>query len=130
MKKLLSNLTFQVNVAIVLGVVVGLYFKDFGPTAKIISDKFIDLIKMLIPFIIFLTIVLGIAGMGDMKKVGRVGGKAILYFEIVTTFALIMGVGFANLLQPGSGLPAPHGAANAKLQVYQKAASEMKWGEF
>jgi len=130
MKKLLSNLTFQVIAAIVLGVVVGLYFKDFGPTAKIISDKFIDLIKMLIPFIIFLTIVLGIAGMGDMKKVGKVGGKAILYFEIVTTFALIMGVGFANLIKPGSGLPAPHGAANAKLQVYQKAAADMKWGEF
>src|ERR1051325_7631828 len=130
MKKLLSNLTFQVIAAIVLGVVVGLYFKDFGPTAKLISDKFIDMIKMLIAPIIFLTIVLGIAGMGDMKKVGRVGGKAILYFEIVTTFALIMGVGFANLLQPGRGLPAPHGAANAKLQVFQKAAAEMKWGEF
>jgi aerobic C4-dicarboxylate transport protein len=130
MKKLLSNLTFQVIVAIVLGVVVGLYFKDFGPTARQISDKFIDMIKMLIPFIIFFTIVLGIAGMGDMKKVGRVGGKAILYFEIVTTFALIMGVGLANIIKPGSGLPAPQGATNAKLQVYQKAAAEMKWGEF
>ena len=130
MKKLLSNLTFQVIIAIVLGVVVGLYFKDFGPTAHQISDKFIDMIKMLIPFIIFFTIVLGIAGMGDMKKVGRVGGKAILYFEIVTTFALIMGVALANIIKPGSGLPVPHGATNAKLQVYQKAAAEMKWGEF
>ena len=130
MKKLLSNLTFQVIVAILLGVIVGLYFKQFGPTAQLISNKFIDMIKMLIPFIIFLTIVLGIAGMGDMKKVGRVGGKAILYFEIVTTFALIMGVALANIIKPGSGLPAPHGATNAKLQVYQKAAAEMKWGEF
>ncbi|WP_426668789.1 C4-dicarboxylate transporter DctA [Mucilaginibacter sp. McL0603] len=130
MKKLLSNLTFQVIVAILLGVIVGLYFKQFGPTAQLISNKFIDMIKMLIPFIIFFTIVLGIAGMGDMKKVGRVGGKAILYFEIVTTFALIMGVALANIIKPGSGLPAPHGATNAKLQVYQKAAAEMKWGEF
>jgi aerobic C4-dicarboxylate transport protein len=130
MKKLLSNLTFQVIAAIVLGVVVGLYFKGFGPTAQLISNKFIDMIKMLIAPIIFFTIVLGIAGMGDIKKVGRVGGKAILYFEIVTTFALIMGVGLANLIQPGSGLPAPHGATNAKLQVYQKAAAEMKWSEF
>ena len=130
MKKLLSNLTFQVLVAIVLGVVVGLYFKDFGPTAKLISDKFIDMIKLLIAPIIFLTIVLGIAGMGDMKKVGRVGGKAILYFEVMTTFALIMGVALANIIKPGNGLPPPHGAANAKLQVFQKAAAEMKWGEF
>lgn len=130
MRKLLSNLTFQVVTAILLGVVVGLYFKDFGPTAKIIGDKFVDLIKMLIAPIIFLTIVLGIAGMGDMKKVGRVGGKAILYFEIVTTFALVMGVAMANIIKPGSGLSAPHGAASAKLQVYQKAAAEIKWGEF
>ncbi|MGZ3946431.1 MAG: C4-dicarboxylate transporter DctA [Mucilaginibacter sp.] len=130
MKKLLSNLTFQVVVAIILGVIVGLYFKDFGPTAKLISDKFIDLIKMLIAPIIFFTIVLGISGMGDMRKVGRVGGKAILYFEIVTTFALIMGVTLANLLKPGSGLPVPHTANTAKLEQYQKAAAEMKWGEF
>jgi len=130
MKKLLSNLTFQVVLAILLGVVVGLYFKDFGPIAKLISDKFIDLIKMLIAPIIFFTIVLGISGMGDMRKVGRVGGKAILYFEIVTTFALIMGVTLANLLKPGSGLPVPHTANTAKLEQYQKAAADMKWGEF
>ncbi len=130
MKRLLSNLTFQVIAAIVLGVIVGLYFKDFGPTARLISDKFVDMIKMLIAPIIFLTIVLGIAGMGDMRKVGRVGGKAILYFEIVTTFALVMGVTLANLIKPGSGLPIPHGADTSKLQVYQKAAAEMKWSEF
>src|SRR5579863_9077565 len=130
MKKLLSNLTFQVILAIILGVVVGLYFKGFGPAAHQISDKFIDMIKMLIAPIIFLTIVLGIAGMGDMKKVGRVGGKAILYFEIMTTFALIMGVTLANIIQPGSGLQPPHGAASVRLQVFQKAASEMKWGDF
>ncbi|MFI5160414.1 MAG: C4-dicarboxylate transporter DctA [Sphingobacteriales bacterium] len=130
MKKLLSNLTFQVVVAIILGVLVGLYFKNFGPTALLISNKFIDLIKMLIAPIIFLTIVLGIAGMGDMRKVGRVGGKAILYFEIITTFSLILGVTLANILKPGSGLPVPHGASTAKLEQYQKAAAEMKWGEF
>src|ERR1700761_4797426 len=130
MKKLLSNLTFQVIAAIVLGVVVGLYFKDFGPTAHLISDKFVDMIKMLIAPIIFLTIVLGIAGMGDMRKVGRVGGKAILYFEIVTTFALVMGVTLANVLKPGSGLPVPHTANTEKLAQYQKAAADMKWGEF
>ncbi|MGZ3836160.1 MAG: cation:dicarboxylate symporter family transporter, partial [Mucilaginibacter sp.] len=92
MKKLLSNLTFQVLIAILLGVVVGMYFKEFAPTADLISKTFIRMITMLIAPIIFLTIVLGIAGMRDMKKVGRVGGKALLYFEIVTTFALIIGV--------------------------------------
>ncbi len=130
MKRLLSNLTFQVIVAILLGVIVGLYFKGFGPTAQLISKKFIDLITMLIAPIIFFTMVLGIAGMGDMRKVGRVGGKAILYFEIVTTFALIMGVTIANLIKPGSGLPAPHNVNTEKLATYQKAAAEMKWGEF
>ncbi|MBS1527907.1 MAG: cation:dicarboxylase symporter family transporter, partial [Bacteroidetes bacterium] len=130
MKKLLSNLTFQVIVAIILGIVVGLYFKGFAPAARLISDKFIDLIKMLIAPIIFLTMVLGIAGMGDMRKVGRVGGKAILYFEIVTTFALVVGIAIANIIKPGSGLPTPHSADMAKLQTYPKAASDMKWGEF
>lgn len=130
MKKLLSNLTFQVIAAIILGVVVGLYFKDFAPTAKLLTQKFIDLITMLIAQIIFFTIILGIAGMGDMRKVGRVGGKAILYFEIVTTFALVMGVTIANILKPGSGLPTPHNVNADKLQTYQKAAAEMKWSEF
>src|ERR1700712_2635419 len=101
MKRLLSNLTFQVLIAIVLGIIVGLYFKPFAPTAQLISKTFISLITMLIAPIIFFTIVLGIAGMSDMKKVGRVGGKALLYFEIVTTFALILGVIVANLLKPG-----------------------------
>lgn len=135
MKRLLSNLTFQVLIAIILGIVVGLYFKEFAPTAKLISDKFIDLIKMLIPFIIFLTIVLGIAGMSDLKKVGRVGGKALLYFEIVTTFALIIGITVANLVKPGeAGQIATHAVHNAadaaKLATYQKAAAEMHWGDF
>src|SRR5882757_1011769 len=101
MKKLLLNLNFQVIVGILLGVIVGLYFKSFGPTAQMISKMFISLITMLIGPIIFFTIVLGIAGMSDMKKVGRVGGKALLYFEIVSTFALIIGVTVANLVKPG-----------------------------
>src|SRR5882757_10578730 len=104
MKRLFSNLTFQVLIAIILGIIVGLYFKQFAPTAQLISKTFISLITMLIAPIIFFTIVLGIAGMSDMKKVGRVGGKALLYFEIVSTFALIIGLTVANLVKPGSGL--------------------------
>ncbi|MET3502963.1 aerobic C4-dicarboxylate transport protein [Mucilaginibacter sp. SG538B] len=131
MKRLLSNLTFQVLIAIALGVVAGLYVKGFAPTAELISKKFISLITMLIAPIIFLTIVLGIAGMSDMKKVGRVGGKALLYFEIVTTFALVIGVTVANIIKPGAGFE-NHAAKmdTGKLAVYEKAAAEMHWGDF
>src|ERR1700761_1694411 len=114
MKKLLSNLTFQVLIAIILGILVGLYFKDFGPTAQLISKTFISMITMLIGPIIFLTIVLGIAGMSDMKKVGRVGGKALLYFEIVSSLALVIGIVVANVIRPGDGVVA-HGADATKL---------------
>jgi aerobic C4-dicarboxylate transport protein len=130
MKKLLLNLNFQVIVGILLGVVVGFCFKSFGPTAKLISQTFISLITMLIAPIIFFTIVLGIAGMSDMKKVGRVGGKALLYFEIVSTFALIIGVIVANLLKPGEGFVSKVAADASKLAVYQKAAADMHWGDF
>src|SRR6478752_3786833 len=122
MKKLLSNLTFQVLVAIALGIIVGLNFKGFGPTAEMISKMFISLITMLIAPIIFFTIVLGIAGMSDMKKVGRVGGKALLYFEVVTTFALIIGVTVANIIKPGAGFVNHTAVDTSKLATYQKAA--------
>ncbi|MBW4888325.1 C4-dicarboxylate transporter DctA [Mucilaginibacter sp. HMF5004] len=125
MKKVLLNLNFQVLIAILLGVLVGKYFPTFAPTAKIISEKFIDLIKWLIAPIIFLTIVLGIASMGDIKKVGRVGGKAILYFEVITTFALFIGLAVANILKPGEGLAvaASHNAKDlTKLADYEKQA--------
>lgn len=130
MKRLFANLTFQVLIAIVLGIIVGLYYKPFGPTAQLISKTFISLITMLIAPIIFLTIVLGIAGMRDMKKVGRVGGKALLYFEIITTFALIIGVAVANIVKPGDGFVSHVAADTTKLATYQKAAAEMKWGDF
>lgn len=131
MKRLISNLTFQVIIAIILGVLVGLYFKGFAPTAQMISKVFISLITMLIAPIIFFTIVLGIAGMSDMKKVGRVGGKALLYFELVTTLALLIGVTVANLVKPGAGF-VNHAATTdaAKLAQYEKAATEMNWGDF
>jgi aerobic C4-dicarboxylate transport protein len=111
---------------------VGVYFKGFAPTAQTISKTFINMITMLIVPIIFCTIVLGIAGVDDMKKVGRVGGKAILYFEIMTTFALVIGLIVANVLKPGEGfINHPTVAANAdKIAGYEKAAADMHWGEF
>ncbi|MCO5934212.1 C4-dicarboxylate transporter DctA [Mucilaginibacter sp. RB4R14] len=131
MKRLFSNLTFQVIIAIILGVIVGLEFKGFAPTAQMISKVFISLITMLIAPIIFFTIVLGIAGMSDIKKVGRVGGKALLYFEIVTTLALVIGVTVANIIKPGANFFNNHVKVDtAKLASYEKAAAEMKWGDF
>jgi len=130
MKRIFSNLTVQVLTAIVIGVLVGLYFPAFGPIAQRISKMFISLISMLIAPIIFFTIVLGIAGMNDMKKVGRVGGKALLYFEIVTTFALIIGVTVANLVKPGAGLKMQAATDTAKVAQYQQQASEMNLGDF
>ena len=130
MKKLVTNLNFQVLAGIVLGIIAGILFPSFGPTANIISKMFIKLITMLIAPIIFLTIVLGIAGMSDMKKVGRVGGKALLYFEIVSTCALIIGIIVANVLRPGDGFVNKIAADSSKLAVYQKAAADMHWMDF
>ncbi|GAB2782462.1 aerobic C4-dicarboxylate transport protein [Hymenobacter luteus] len=124
MKKLASNLTFQVLTAIALGVLVGAIFPDFGAALKPIGGTFINLIKMLITPIIFLTVVLGIGGMGDLKKVGRVGGKALLYFELVTTLALVIGITAANLADPGAGIDA---RASVATQSAAQAAEASKY---
>lgn len=100
-KKLYKNLTFQVVMGIILGVIVGAIFPTFGKDLKILADIFIKLIKMLIAPIIFLTVVIGIGNMGDMKKVGKIGGKALIYFEIVSTIALAIGFIVVHLIQPG-----------------------------
>ena len=129
MKSILSNLTFQVLVAIALGVLVGVFYPTFASYAELISKSFINMISMLIAPIIFFTIVLGIAHMGDMKKVGRVGGKALLYFEIVTTLAIIIGMLVANLLKPGVDVNVPAGDV-AKIATYATQAGEINWLEF
>lgn len=103
-KKWHKDMTVQVLAAIAVGALFGHYFPDIGAQMKPLGDAFIRMIKMVIGPIIFLTIVTGISGMGDMKKVGKVGGIAILYFEIVTTFALALGLLVVNLSRPGDGL--------------------------
>ena len=127
--KYLKVLYVQVIIGIALGVFTGWMFPSFAPTAKLISESFINMIKMVITPVIFLTIVLGIAGAGSLKKVGRVGGKGLLYFEIVTTFALIIGLVVANVLKPGAGITTDH-LPKENLDKYTAAAGEMKWGEF
>jgi aerobic C4-dicarboxylate transport protein len=129
MKKIGANLTFQVLLAITLGILVGAFVPGFAPQAKLISQGFINLITMLIAPIVFLTIVLGIAHMGDMKKVGRVGGKALLYFEIVSTLAIAIGLVVANVLKPGVGVPAAAGDV-AKIQSYTQQGESIDWTEF
>src|SRR3954469_5070512 len=126
--KYLKVLYVQVIIGILAGVLVGWLVPGFATTAKLISDMFINMIKMVIAPVIFFTVVLGIAGAGDLKKVGRVGGKGLLYFEIVTTLALIIGVVVANVVKPGHGIPSEHLPA-ADLSKYS-AASGMNWGEF
>jgi aerobic C4-dicarboxylate transport protein len=93
----------QVLVAIIIGVLLGIYDPGVATAMKPLGDGFVKLIKMIIAPVIFCTVVAGIAGMQDIKKVGRVGGKALIYFEIVSTFALAIGLIVANVLKPGAG---------------------------
>jgi aerobic C4-dicarboxylate transport protein len=99
--KMVTNLTFWVLIAITAGVLLGHYQPEQAVKLENVGKYFIELIKVFIGPIIFLTIVLGISGMGDLKKVGRIGIKSLIYFEIVTTFALAIGVAVAYILKPG-----------------------------
>src|SRR5476649_2923187 len=96
-----DTLYLQVLAAIVLGAVMGYAKPEWGVAVQPLGDGFIKLIKMLIAPIIFTTVVAVIAGMGDLKRLGRVGAKALIYFEIVTTIALIIGLIVANVFAPG-----------------------------
>ena len=97
-------LYFQVICAIIIGVLLGNFYPELGAQMKPLGDGFIRLIKMVIAPVIFCTVVTGIAGMEDMKKVGKTGGLALLYFEVVSTIALVIGLVIVNTLQPGSGM--------------------------
>ena len=117
--------------AIVLGGTLGHFFPDVGVSLKPVGDGFIALIKMLIAPIIFLTVVLGIAGVSDVKKVGRVGVKAIVYFEVVSTLALIIGLIVVNTLQPGAGFNADPATLDAgAVAKYTAAAQERSTTDF
>jgi len=100
----LRTLYFRVLVGIVLGILAGIFYPQFAQYLKPFGDGFIKLIRMLVAPVIFLSVVVGIASVGDTRKLGRVGLKALFYFEAVTTLALLIGMGVAKLLQPGSGM--------------------------
>lgn len=126
MKINFKSLTTQVILGILLGISVGLVFPEIGSQLKVIADIFIKLVKMVIAPIIFLTIVIGIAGMGDLKKVGKIGGKALLYFEIVSTIALAIGIIVANVFKAGKGIDAEAGKGD--ISQYTEKAAETSHG--
>ena len=131
MRRLTGHLYFWVLVAIVIGGTIGFASPATGVALKPLGDGFISLVKMLITPIIFCTVVLGIAGAGDMKKVGRVGGKALLYFEVVSTFALMIGLVVGNVIRPGAGFNADPSTLDAKAVAdYARVAANQSTADF
>lgn len=123
MKLNFRNLTVQVVCGIILGIFVGYVFPKPAVELKVLADVFIKMIKMVIGPIIFFTIVSGIASMGNVKKIGKIGGKAILYFEIVTTLALAIGIVVVNLIKPGVGVDISN-VQGGDVSQYTNAAEE------
>jgi aerobic C4-dicarboxylate transport protein len=124
-----QNLTVQVLFAIALAVVLGLVAPGPARAMRPLGDVFINLIKMVIAPVIFLTIVLGIANMSDLRKVGRVGGKALLYFELVSTISLAIGLLVVNVTQPGAGLDVS-ALARGDVSKYTAAGAELTFVDF
>jgi aerobic C4-dicarboxylate transport protein len=151
MKKLFRNLTFWVLTAISLGILLGHFFPsvalmkildepiktklmgqelEIGATlSEFLGKSFISIVKLFINPIIFLTISLGIISMGNLKKVGKVGAKALLYFEVVTTFALVIGIFVANVIQPGKGLVTAD-VKGGDISKFTQKATEFSWLKF
>lgn len=122
-----SVLYIQVLIAVAIGIAIGHFFPDKGKALEPLSKGFINLIKMMIAPIIFCTVVHGIASIGDLKKLGRVGGKTLLYFEVVSTLALIIGLVVVNTLKPGVGFNADVSTLNAKdVEMVHSYASKAK----
>jgi aerobic C4-dicarboxylate transport protein len=125
-KPIYKSLYFQVITAIVIGVLLGHFNPELGSAMKPVGDAFIKLIKMIIAPIIFCTVVVGIAGMEDMKKVGKTGGLALLYFEIVSTIALVVGLVIVNFVQPGAGMNVDANSLDTKSIAAYTAPGKMQ----
>jgi aerobic C4-dicarboxylate transport protein len=128
-KKIATNLTFWVLFAITAGILVGHFFPATGVAMQPLGKYFIDVIKLFINPIILLTMVTGICGMGDLKKVGKVGGKALLYFEIITTLALLIGIGVGYLLEPGASVNTSI-VAKGDISKYSSGNVSISWVQF
>ena len=129
MKKLFTNLTFWVLTAIAAGAILGYFAPAIAVKMQPLGNWFIEIVKLFIYPIIFLTITLGISGMSSLKKVGKVGGKAIIYFEIVTTLALIIGVIVINIIRPGSGV-VTNAIQSGDISQYTSRAESFSWWHF
>ncbi len=128
-KPLYQSLFVQVLVALLLGIVLGMAVPDFAVGLKIFSDAFLKLISMIVAPIVFCVVVHGIAGAGDLKKVGRVGVKALVYFEVMTTVALVVGLLLAYLFGPGHGMNIDPSTLDAKaLNTYADNAHKLQGG--
>ena len=129
MPRFLRSLFGQVVLALVVGVVIGFVWPEFGVKLKPLGDGFIKLIKMIIPVLVFCVVVHGIAGAGDLKRVGRVGIKSLIYFEFVTSIALGLGLALAYLFEPGVGMNVDPNTLDAKaMSAYVDNASKLTGG--
>ncbi len=128
MMNLFKKLTFWVLIAILIGVLIGHFSPETGVSMQPLGKYFIDLVKLFINPIIFITIVMGIAGMENLKQVGKIGGKAILYFEIVTTIALAIGIIVGYVIQPGSSVNA--GGFDYNSVEKFKSSTSISWSKF
>lgn len=129
MPKFFKSLFGQVIVALIVGVVLGLQIPEWAVQLKPLGDGFIKLIKMIIPVLVFCVVVHGIAGAGDLQRVGRVGVKALLYFEAVTTLALLLGLGMAYFFHPGAGMNVDPSTLDAKaMSTYAANAEKLVGG--
>src|SRR5215211_4320514 len=129
MKKIFTNLTFWVLAAIVVGGLLGNFAPQLAIKMQPLGKWFIFIVTLFIYPIIFLTITLGISGMTSLKKVGKVGGKAIIYFEIVTTLALIIGVIVVNVIKPGNGFVTTS-VKSVDISKYTSQAESFSWWSF
>ncbi|HMH72388.1 MAG TPA: cation:dicarboxylase symporter family transporter, partial [Bradyrhizobium sp.] len=128
-KPLYQSLFVQVLAALLLGIALGMAVPDFAVGLKIFSDAFLKLISMIVAPIVFCVVVHGIAGAGDLKKVGRVGVKALVYFEVMTTVALVVGLLLAYLFGPGHGMNIDPSTLDAKaLNTYADNAHKLQGG--
>jgi aerobic C4-dicarboxylate transport protein len=130
MKRIFLNLTFWVLTAITAGALLGHFYPSQAIELKPIGTLFIELVKLFINPIIFLTISLGISGMNSLKKVGRVGGKALLYFEVVTTLALLVGIFVAYVIEPGVGVVPAGSSSNDEISSFSQQAHDFSWLSF
>src|ERR1700675_4468944 len=128
-KPLYTSLFVQVLTALLLGIVLGMAAPNFAVGLKVFSDAFLKLISMIVAPIVFCVVVHGIAGAGDLKKVGRVGVKALVYFEVMTTVALVVGLLLAYLFGPGHGMNIDPSTLDAKaLNTYADNAHKLHGG--